>query len=87
MGFTVYRTGDLNTNERLISFYKKELRSSHLLDIAKKQKTYGTKHFRKTVSYDFPSSRRYKRIRAIVSDSYRTNKKKYNTLAQLGKIV
>jgi len=87
MGFTVWRTGDLNTNERLISFYKKELWSSHLLDIAKKQKTYGTKHFRKTVSYDFPSSRRYKRIKAIVSHSYRKNKKKYNTLAQLGKII
>ena len=87
MWFTVWRAGDLNTNERMISFYKKELRSSHILDIAKKQKTYGTKHYRKTVSYDFPSSRRYKRMRAIVSDSYRKNKKKYNTLAQLGNIV
>jgi len=87
MWFTVWRTWDLNTNERMISFYKKELWSSHILDIAKKQKSYGTKHYRKTVAYDFPSSRRYKRIRAIVSDSYRKNKKKYNTLAQLGKIV
>ena len=87
MGFTVWRTGDLNTNERLISFYKKELRSSHLLDIAKKQKTYGTKHYRKAVASDFPSARRYQRMKAIVSDAYRTNKKKYNTLAQLGKII
>ena len=82
MWFTVRRTGDLNTNERIISFYKKELWASHILDKAKKQK-----HYRKFVSYDFPSSRRYKRMRAIVSDAYRKTKKKYNTLAQLGKIV
>ncbi|HKL44356.1 MAG TPA: hypothetical protein VJ892_03695 [Candidatus Absconditabacterales bacterium] len=87
MGFTVRRTGDLSTNERMISFYKKELRSSHILDKAKKQRHYGTKWYRKFVSYDFPSSRRYKRIKAIVSSAYRTNKKKYNTLAQLGKIA
>ncbi|MBQ9553476.1 hypothetical protein IJU97_00475 [bacterium] len=77
----------MNTNERIISFYKKELWASHILDKAKKQKHYGTKWYRKFVSYDFPSSRRYKRMRAIVSDSYRKTKKKYNTLAQLGKIV
>ena len=41
MWFTVWRAGDLNTNERMISFYKKELRSSHILDIAKKQKNFG----------------------------------------------
>ncbi len=87
MWFVVYRKWDLNTNERMIAFYKKELWASHILDIAKKQKFYGTKFYRKTVAYDFPSSRRYKRIRAIVSHAYRSNKKKYNTLAQLGKIV
>ncbi len=87
MGFTVRRTWDLNTNERLISFYKKELWASHILDKAKKQKHYNTKRYRKFVSYNFPSARRYQRLKAIVSDSYRTNKKKYNTLAQLGKIV
>ncbi len=87
MWFTIRRSGDLNTNERIISFYKKELWASHILDKAKKQKHYGTKWFRKTVSYDFPSARRYKRIKAIVSSAYRKNKKKYNTLAQLGKIV
>lgn len=87
MWFTTRRTGDLNTNERLIAFYKKELWSSHILEKAKKQKHYGTKWYRKFVSYDFPSARRYKRIKAIVSNAYRTNKKKYNTLAQLGKIV
>lgn len=87
MGFTVWRTWDLNTNERIIAFYKKELRSSHILDKAKKQRHYGTKWYRKFISYDFPSSRRYQRMRAIVSNSYRKTKKKYNTLAQLGKVL
>lgn len=87
MWFTVRRTWDLNTNERLISFYKKELRSSHILDKAKKQTHYGTKWYRKFVAYDFSSARRYKRIKAIVSNAYKTNKKKYNTLAQLWKIA
>lgn len=77
----------MNTNERVVSFYKKELRASHILDKAKKQKHYGTKRFRKSVEYKFPSARRYSRVRAIVSASYRKNKKKFNTLAQLGKIV
>jgi hypothetical protein len=86
MGFTVHRAGDLNSNERMISFYKKELRSSHILDRAKKQVHYGTKWYRKNVSMDFPSARRYKRVKAIVSSAYRKNKKKYNTLAQLGKV-
>ncbi|MBU0626415.1 hypothetical protein KKG31_07505 [Patescibacteria group bacterium] len=57
------------------------------MDKAKKQKHYNTKRYRKFVSYKFPGAKRYRRIKAIVSDSYRTNKKKYNTLAQLGKIV
>ncbi len=87
MWFTIYRTGDLNTNERMVAFYKKELRSSYTLDRAKKQRHYGTKRYRKFVSYNFPSARRYKRMKAIVSDAYRKNKKKYNTLAQLWKIV
>ena len=87
MGFTIRRSGDLNTNERMISFYKKELWASHLLDTAKKQKCYNTKWYRKFVSFDFPSAKRYKRIKAIVSHAYRKTKKKYTTLAQLGKIV
>ena len=87
MGFTVRRTGDLNSNERIIAFYKKELWSSHVLDKAKKQQFYGTKWYNKFVDYKFPSARRYVRMRAIVSSFYRKNKKKYNTLAQLGKIV
>ena len=87
MWFTVRRTWDLNTNERIVAFYKKELRASHILDKAKKQKHYGTKRYKKFVDFDFPSSRRYKRIKAIVSSTYRTQKKKYNTLAQLWKIV
>ena len=87
MGFTIYRTGDLNTNERMVAFYKKELRTSRILDKAKKQKHYGTKWYRKFVEYKFPSARRYQRLRAMVSFAYKKNKTKYNTLAQLGKIV
>ena len=84
MWFTIYRTWDLNTNERIVSFYKKELRASHIIDTAKKQKHYGTKRYRKFVSYNFPWARRYKRMRAIVSSAYKTSKKKYNMLAHLG---
>lgn len=87
MWLTVRRTWDLNTNERIVSFYKKELWASHILDKAKKQKFSNTKWYRKHVSYDFPSARRYQRIKAIISSAYRKNKKKYNTLAQLGKII
>ncbi len=87
MGFTVWKTGELNTNERLVSFYKKELWASHIVDTAKKQLHYGTKWYRKFKEFRFPSARRYKRIRAIVSSAYKTNKKKYNVLSQLGKIV
>lgn len=87
MGFTIYRTGDLNTNERMIAFYKKELWASHILDKSKKQKHYGTKWYRKFIEYKFPSARRYQRLRAMVSHAYKKNKARYNTLAQLGKIV
>ncbi len=71
----------------MIAFYKKELRSSHIIDKAKKQKHYNTKWYRKNVSYDFPWKKRYQRARAIVSWAYRKLKKKYNTLSQLGKII
>lgn len=87
MWFTVYRTGDLNNNERIISFFKKELYTSHLINKAKKQRHYGTKFYRKTVAYNFPAARKYVRLRALVSDAYRKNKKKYSTLAQLGKVL
>ena len=87
MWFTIYKAGDLNSNERIISFFKKELYASRLMDKAKKQKHYGTKHYRKTVSYQFPWAKRYIRLRAIISDAYRKNKKKYNTLSQLGKFL
>ena len=87
MWFVVYRTGDLNNNERMISFFKKELYASHLMEKAKKQKHYGTKFYRKSVEYKFPGSRRYIRLRALVSDAYRKNKKKYNALSQLGKVL
>lgn len=87
MWFTIYRAWDLATNERMIAFYKKELWASHIVDKAKKQKHYGTKRHRKMVEYSFPSARRYKRIRAIISNSYRQTKRKYSTIAQLGKRI
>ena len=87
MGFTVWRTGELNTNERIVAFYKKELWASHILNMAKEQVHYWTKWHRKFKEFRFPSARRYKRIRAIVSSAYKKNKKKYNTLAQLWKLV
>jgi hypothetical protein len=74
----------LNTNERLIAFYKKELWASHILDTAKKQQHYKTKWFRKFVEYDFPGARRYKRMKAIVSASYKKNKTKFGMLSRLG---
>lgn len=85
MWFTIYRTWDLNTNERMIAFYKKELWASHIVDMAKKQKHYGTKWYRKFVEFKFPSARRYQRIRAIVSNAYKTTKQKYSLIAQLWK--
>ncbi len=84
MWFTIYKTWDLNTNERLIAFYKKELWASHLIDTAKKQQHYWTKWYRKFVKYDFPSARRYKRTKAIVSWTYKRLKSKYGTLSHLG---
>ena len=84
MWFVVYRTGDLNTNERLVAFYKKELWASHIIDTAKKQQYYGTKRYRKFVSFNFPWARRYQRMKAIVSNAYRTSKRKYTTLSHLG---
>lgn len=87
MWFVVYRTWDLNTNDRIIAFYKKELRSSHVVSKAKQQVFYGTKWYRKFVEFKFPGARRYQRIKAIVSLAYRSNKKKYNTLSQLWKMV
>jgi len=83
MWFTIHKTGDLNTNERLIAFYKKELRASHIIETAKQQQHYGTKWYRKFVSFDFPAARRYQRMKAIVSHAYRTTKKKYNMLSHL----
>lgn len=87
MGFTVWRTWDLSTNERVIAFFKKELWASHILDVAKKQKHYWTKWYRKFVSYNFPGARRYKRIRAIVSNAYKTKKANYTLISQLWKKI
>lgn len=67
----------------MVSFFKKELRASHILVTAKLQKMYNTKHYRKFVSFRFPGAKRYQRMRAIVSDAYRSQKKKYHTLSEL----
>ncbi len=83
MGFTVYRTGELNTNERLIAFYKKELWASHIIDTAKLQRMYWTKAYRR-LKFKNPSARIKRRIRALVSYNYKKLKKQYNTKAQLG---
>lgn len=84
MWFTIHKTWDLNTNERIIAYYKKELWASHIIDTAKNQQHYNTKWYRRFVAYNFPASRRYRRMRAIVSSAYKRLKKKYGTLAQLG---
>ena len=87
MWFTVYRTWDLQANERMVAFFKKELRSSHIINRAKKQKHYWTKRYRKFVSFDFPSARRYKRIKAIVSGNYVSMRRLYSQMSDLGKKI
>lgn len=87
MWFIVWKAWDLSTNERIISFYKKELWSSHVLDKAKKLFFYWTKHYRKTIKHNFPSDRRYKRIKSLVSNAYRKNKEKYTMLSRLWKKI
>jgi len=83
MWFVVWRTWDLNTNERLISFYKKELWASGIIDTCKLQKHYGTKHYRR-VKFQNPSGRLKRRIKALVSNAYKTRRKEYDIKAQLG---
>lgn len=82
MWFTVYRAWDLNTNERIIAFYKKELWASHILDTAKLQQIYGTKAYRR-IRFRNPWGRNKARIKALVSNAYRSMKKEYGTKAQL----
>ena len=83
MWFVVWRTWDLNTNERLVSFYKKELWASGIIDTCKLQKHYGTKHYRR-VKFQNPSGRLKRRIKALVSNAYKTRRKEYDIKAQLG---
>ena len=83
MWFVVWRTWDLNTNERLVSFYKKELWASGIIDTCKLQKHYGTKHYRR-VKFQNPSGRLKRRIKALVSNAYKTKRKEYDIKAQLG---
>ncbi len=82
MGFVVWRTGDLNTNERMVSFYKKELWASWIIETRKLQNHYGTKYYRR-VKFKNPSGRLKRRIKALVSHAYRTKRKEYEIKAQL----
>lgn len=83
MWFVVWRTWDLNTNERLISFYKKELWASWIIETNKTQKHYGTKYYRR-LKFKNPSGRLKRRIKALISNSYRTKRKEYEVKAKLG---
>ena len=82
MGFVVWRTGDLNRNERMVSFYKKELWASWIIETRKLQNHYGTKYYRR-VKFKNPSGRLKRRIKALVSHAYRTKRKEYEIKAQL----
>ena len=79
----IHRVGDLSSNDKLMQYYKKELQLSHTIKTAKDLVHYGTKWYRKNVSYDFPSARRYLRLRALVRNAYKKNRQKCNTLVQL----
>jgi len=83
MWFIIWRTWDLNTNERLVSFYKKELWASGIIETAKLQKHYGTKYYRR-LKFKNPGGRLKRRIKALVSHAYRTKRKEYDIKAQLG---
>ena len=83
MWFVVWKTWDLNTNERLVSFYKKELWSSWILWTSKLQKHYGTKYYRR-MKFKNPSGRLKRRVKALISNAYRTKRKEYDIKAKLG---
>ena len=83
MWFVVWRAWDLNTNERMVSFYKKELWASGIIETRKLQNHYGTKYYRR-LKFKNPSGRLKRRIKALVSHAYRTKRKEYETKAQLG---
>lgn len=83
MWFVVWRTWDLNTNERLISFYKKELWASNIIETSKLQKHYGTKYYRR-IKFKNPSGRLKRRIKALISNAYRTKRSEYDIKAKLG---
>lgn len=83
MWFTIWRTWDLNTNERMISFYKKELWVSGIIETRKLQNHYLTKFYRRA-KFKNPSGRLKRRIKALVSNAYKTKRKEYEIKAQLG---
>lgn len=82
MWFVIYRTWELNTNERMISFYKKELWSSDIIETRKLQNHYGTKYYRR-IKFKNPGWKLKRRIKALVSNAYRTNRKEYEIKSQL----
>lgn len=83
MWYVIYRTWDLSTNDRIIAYYKKELRTSHIIDNAKVQMHYGTKEYRK-LKFKQPSWKVKRRIKALVSNAYKNFKKEYGMKVQLG---
>jgi len=82
MWFVIHRAWDLNTNERLISFYKKELWSSGIIETRKLQNHYGTKYYRR-MKFKNPWGKIKRRLKALVSTAYRTKRKEYDTKTQL----
>ena len=83
MWFVVYRAWDLNTNERMVSFFKKELWASGIIEARKLQNHYGTKYYRR-LKFKNPGGRLKRRIKALVSNAYRNKRKEYDIKAQLG---
>ncbi len=83
MWFVIYRAWDLNTNERMVSFFKKELWASGIIETRKLQNHYGTKYYRR-LKFKNPGGRLKRRIKALVSNAYRNKRKEYDIKAQLG---
>lgn len=83
MWFVIWRAWDLNTNERLVSFYKKELWVSWIVDTRKRQKHYGTKYYNR-MKFRNPSWRLKRRVKALISNAYRQKRNEYDIKAKLG---
>ncbi len=83
MWFVIHRAWDLNTNERLISFYKKELWSSWIIEARKLQNHYGTKFYRRSKFKNPRGWKAKRRLKALVSTAYRLKRKEYDVKTQL----